>query len=113
MRSEYARENRSSSNNNLYIYTDSKAAIKAIIGQSRESYQKNTIRKIRENLMSICQVVDETKSVHRPAHEGIRDNETADSLAKVASKTAKHLPKRPEILLAEISKANKHLTLRQ
>ena len=63
--------------------------------------------------MSICQVVDETKSVHRPAHEGIRDNETADSLAKVASKKAKHLPKRPEILLAEISKANKHLTLRQ
>ena len=63
--------------------------------------------------MSICQVVDETKSVHRPAHEGIRDNETADSLAKVASKKAKHLPKRLEILLAEISKANKHLTLRQ
>ena len=63
--------------------------------------------------MSICQVVDETKSVQRPAHEGIRDNETADSLAKVASKKAKHLPKRPEILLAEISKANKHLTLRQ
>ena len=113
MRSEYATENLSSSNNNLYIYTDSQAAIKAIIGQSRDSYHKNTIRKIRENLMSICQMVDETKSVYCPAHEGIRDNGTADSLTKVASKKAKHLPKRPEILLAEISKANKHLTLRK
>ena len=63
--------------------------------------------------MSICQMVDETKSVYCTAHEGIQDNETADSLAKVASKKAKHLPKRPKILLAEISKANKHLTLRK
>ena len=39
---EYARENLSSSNSNLYIYIDSQAAIKATIGQSRTSYHKNT-----------------------------------------------------------------------
>ena len=42
MGTEYAKDNLSSSNNNLHIYTDSQAVIKAIIGQSRESYHKNT-----------------------------------------------------------------------
>ena len=93
---EYARENLSSSNN-LHIYTDSQVARKAIIGQSRENYHKNTI----------CQMLDETKLVYCPANKGIPDNETADSLAKVALRKAKHLSQRPEISLAEISKANK------
>ena len=43
MGTEYARENLSSSNSNLYIYIDSQAAIKATIWQSRTSYHKNTI----------------------------------------------------------------------
>ena len=63
--------------------------------------------------MSICQVVDEIKLVYCPAHKGMLDSETADSLAKLASKKAKHLPQRPEISLAEISKANKHLTFQR
>ena len=53
MGTEYARDNLNSSNNNLHINTESQAAIKVIIGQSRENYHKNTIKKIRENLMSI------------------------------------------------------------
>ena len=57
--------------------------------------------------MSICQMVDEIKLVYCPAHKGIPGNETADSLVKVTSKKAKHLPQRPEISLPEISQANK------
>ena len=44
-----------------------------------------------------------------PAQKGIPDNETTDSLAKVASKKAKKLPQRTKILPAELSNANKHL----
>ena len=36
----------------------------------------------------------------------MQDNETADSLAKVASKKTKHLPQRCEISLAKMSKAS-------
>ena len=105
MGTEYARNNLSSSNNNLHIYTNSQVAIKAIIRQSRENCHKNTIIKISENLISICQMVDEIKLIYGPAHKGIPDNETADSLVNVASKKAKHLPERPEISRAKISKA--------
>ena len=38
---------------------------------------------------------DEIKLVYCPAHKGIPENETADSLAKVASKKAKYLPQSP------------------
>ena len=47
METEYATDNLSSSNNNLLIYKDSQAAIKAILGKNRESYHKITIRNIR------------------------------------------------------------------
>ena len=57
-------------------------------------------------------MVDETKLVYCAANKGIPDNETADSLAKIAPKKAKHLSQRPEISPAEISKANKLLTLK-
>ena len=79
MGTEYAKDNPSSSNNNCHIYTDSQAAIKAIIGQSRENYHDNTIRNIRENLMNICQMVDGTKLVYCPAHKGMPENETSTS----------------------------------
>ena len=78
MGTEYIKDNPGSSSNNCHIYTDSQAAIKAIIGQSRESYH-NTIRNIRENLMNICQTVDETKLVYCPAHKGMAENETSAS----------------------------------
>ena len=74
MGTKYARDNLSFTNNNLYIYTDSQAAIKAIIGESKENYHKETIRKIRENSMSIWQKVDETKLACCPAHKVIPDN---------------------------------------
>ena len=93
MGTQYAKDNLSSSNNNLHIDTDSQAAIKAIIGQSRESYHKNTKRNIWENLMRMCQMIDKIKLVYCPVHKGILDNETADSLTKVASKKAKYLLK--------------------
>ena len=46
--SQYPKDNLSSSNNNLHIYTDSQAAVKAITEKSRESYHKNTIRNVRK-----------------------------------------------------------------
>ena len=58
-------------------------------------------------------MVDEINLVYCLAHKGIPENEAAISLAKVASKKAKHLPQRPGISLAKISKANKHLTLQK
>ena len=83
MRIEYAKDNLSSSNSNFHIFTDPQAAIKAIIGQSRESYHNKTIRNIRENLMSICQMVDDIKLVYCPARKGIPENKAPDSTAKV------------------------------
>ena len=50
--------------------------------------------------MSICQMVDEIKLDYCPTHKSIPGNETADCLAKVAPKKAKHLPQRPDISLA-------------
>ena len=112
MGTEYAKDNVSSINKNLPIYTDSQAIIKAIIGQNRQSYHSSTIKNWK-NLIKICQVVDEINVVYCLAHKGIPDNEAAISLAKVASKKAKHLPQRPDISLAKISKANEHLTLQK
>ena len=63
--------------------------------------------------MSICQRVDKIKLVYCPTHQGLPDNRTDDSLVKVPSKKAKHLPQRPKISLAKISKTNKHLTLQK
>ena len=97
MGTEYAKDNLSLSNSNLHIYTDSLAVMKAIIGQRRESYHNSTIKNPRENLMSICQMVDEIKLVYCPALKGIPKHETADNLAKVVSKKAKHLPQMPEM----------------
>ena len=91
MGTQYAKDNLSSSNNNLHIDTDSQTAIKAIIGQNRESYHKNTKRNVWENLMRMCQMIHTIKLVYCPVHKGILDNETADSLTKVASKKAKYL----------------------
>ena len=68
METEYAKENLTSSNSNLHIYTDSLAVIKVIKGQSRESYHNNTIRNTIENLMSIYQMVDKIKSVYCAEH---------------------------------------------
>ena len=63
--------------------------------------------------MSICQVVDDIKLIYCPACKGVPENKTTDSIAKVQSKKAKHLPQRPEISLAKISKANKDLILQK
>ena len=52
-------------------------------------------------------MVDEIKLVYS-THKGIPDNETPDSLTKVASAS-----QMPEISLAKINKANKHLTLQK
>ena len=41
--------------------------------------------------MRMCQMIDTIKLVYCPVHKGILDNETADSLTKVASKKAKYL----------------------
>ena len=58
-------------------------------------------------------MVAEIKLVYCMAHKDTPDNKTADNLAKIAPKKAKHLPQRPEISLAKIRKVNKHLTLQK
>ena len=60
--------------------------------------------------MNICQIVDEIKLVHCPAHKSIRDNYTVDSLTKVASKKTKHLPQGREIqVTTDITKMSKEM----
>ena len=60
--------------------------------------------------MNICQIVDEIKLVYCPAHKSIRDNYTADSLTKVASKKTKHLPQSREIpVTTDITKMSKKM----
>ena len=97
--------------NSILIYSDSQSAIKAVMAQNRDSYHNKIINKIRENLIRISSCVDEIKLIYCPAHKGIEDNEIADSLAKVASTKALHLPPRTDLSLSEIKEINKTITL--
>ena len=87
---EYARDNISPSNDSLHIYSDSQSAKLAVTFQKRENYHNSSIRAIRENLMDISAKVQNIPLVYFPAHQVIQEKELADSLAKTASKKAKH-----------------------
>ena len=108
---EYAKDNINDTVKNIYIYSDSQSAIKAITGQSRESYHHETIGRIRESLTYICDKVENINLIYCPAHKGIQENEMADALAKTAAEKARHLPQNAEISMQEIKKTNKELTL--
>ena len=95
----------------ILIYSDSQSAIKAVMAQNRDSYHNTTIRKIRDNLIQLSSLVSEIQIIYCPAHKGIEDNEIADSLAKVASKKASHLPPRTDLSIPKIKELNKTITL--
>ena len=97
--------------NSLFIYIDSQPAIKAIMAQSRESYNNETITKIRDNLIQISSLVEYIKLIYCPAHKGMKENEISDNLAKTASKNASHLPPRAEMYLSKVKEINRQITL--
>ena len=93
---EYARYNLSPSNDSLHIFSDCQSAILAVTSQNKENHYNSTVRVIRENLMDIS-----------PEVQNIKENELADSLAKTASKKAKHLQPNTQLSSSEIQQDNK------
>ena len=68
---------------------------------------KRTVRAIHKNLREISPKVQNIRLVYCPAHQGIEENELADSLAKTALKKAKHLQPNNQLLTSEIQEGNK------
>ena len=68
---------------------------------------KRTVRAIHKNLREISPKVQNIRLVYCPAHQGIEENELADSLAKTALKKAKHLQPNNQLLPSEIQEGNK------
>ena len=99
---EYARGNLLPSNNSLHIFSDCQSAILAVTSQNRESYHSSTVRAICENLMDLSSKVQNIRLLCCPAHQGIEENEPADSLSKTASKKAKHLQPNTQLSPSEI-----------
>ena len=56
-----------------------------------EKYHDSTIGAIQETFMGISPELQNVRIVYCPAHEGIEENELADSLAKTVSKKVEHL----------------------
>ena len=52
--------------------------------------------------MDISAKVQNVRLVYFPAYQGVQENELADSLAKAASKKAKHLQPDTQLSLSEI-----------
>ena len=84
---EYARDNISPSNDSFHIFLDCQSAILAVTSQNREDYHNSTVRAIQEYLMDLSPKVQNIRLVYCPTHQGIEENELADSLAKTPSKT--------------------------
>ena len=103
---EYAKDNISPSNDSLHIFSDWQSGILAVTSQNRENYHNSTIRAIRGNLMDISPKV-QNRLVYCPAHQGMEENELADSLAKTASKKAKHIQPNTQLSPSEIQQGNK------
>ena len=51
------------------------------------------------------------KLIYCPAHKGIMDNEFADNLAKIASKSSALLSLKTDISLSKVKEVNKQITL--
>ena len=66
--------------------SDCHSAILAVTSQNRVNYHYSTARSTHENLMDINPKVQNIRLVYCPAHQGIEENELADSLAKTDSK---------------------------
>ena len=72
-----------------------------------EKYHDSTIGAIQENFMGISPELQNVRIVYCPAHEGIEENELADSLAKTVSKKVKHLQPNTQLSPSEIQQGNK------
>ena len=79
--------------------------------QSRESYNNETITRIRDNLIQISSLVEHMKLIYCPAHKDIKENEVANNLAKTASKNASHLPPRTDMSLSKGKDINREIIL--
>ena len=108
---KYARDNISPSNDSLHIFSDCQSAISAVTSQNRENCHNSTIRAIRESLMDTSPKVQNIRLVYCPVHQGIQENEVADSIAKTASKKAKHLHPNTQLSPPEILQGNKMLSI--
>ena len=104
---EYVRDNLSPSPSP----SDCQSAILAVTSQNRENYHNSTVIAIRENLMDISSKVQNIRLVYCPAHQGIEENELADSLAETASKKPKHLQPNTQLSPSEIQQGNKTLSI--
>ena len=107
---DYTKENISNSTENMHIFGDCQAAIHVITQQNNDNYQRLTISSIRENLFDISTKVKSIKIIYCPAHKGIKDNETADTLAKIATKKAKTLEPTYNITTLDIKTETSKLT---
>ena len=108
---KYAIENLDKENDKIFFYTDSQSAISAIISQSLKHHHDKQIATIRTNLQELSPKVESINIIYSPAHKNIKDNESADQLAKLAAKRAKHLPPNPEVSQTNIVSTNKLLTV--
>ena len=61
--------------------------------------------------MDISPKVQNIRIVYCPVHQDIEEDELADSLAKTASKKAKHLQPNTQLLPSEIQQDNKILSI--
>ena len=86
----------------LHIFSDCQSAILAVTSQNRETYHNSTVRAIGENLKDISTKVQNVGFVSCPAHQGIEEIESPVSLAKTASKKAKHLQPNTQLSPSEI-----------
>ena len=107
---EYARDNLSPSNDSFHIFSGFHSAILTATSQNRENYN-STVRAIQENLMDINPKEQNIRFVYCPAHQGIEENELADSLAKTTSKKAKHLQPNTQLSPSKIQQGNKVLSI--
>ena len=80
MGTEYAKDNLSSSNNNLHIYTDSQAAINAIIGQKHnKKYQIKSNEHLPDGRWNKISLLSSTQRYNRqwnswqPGQSGIKE----------------------------------------
>ena len=83
----------------------------AVTSQTRENCHNPTVKAIHENLMDISPKVQNIRFVYCPAHQGIQENELADSLAKIALKKAKHLQPNSQLSTSKIQQGNKMLSI--
>ena len=61
--------------------------------------------------MKITSLLEHVKLTYCPAHKGIKENEIADNIAKIASKKASHLPSRAGISISKVKEINRQITL--